>query len=90
MLVSVFCSYVWGKRELQIKADITNNLKIQCGSCDHKYKYTDRAKTNKKRSFSLCQYLEIDFRNPEECIKYKRVMIARINRLRMKVDELIN
>lgn len=42
---------------MQIKADITNNLKIQCGNCDHKYKYTDRAKTDKKRSFSLYEYL---------------------------------
>ena len=42
MLVSVFCSYVWSKREMQIKKDITNNLKIQCSSCDHKYKYTER------------------------------------------------
>lgn len=39
MLVSVFCSYVWGKREQQIQKDIVANLRIQCHSCDHKYKY---------------------------------------------------
>jgi hypothetical protein len=30
MLVSVFCSYVWNKKESKVKEDIINNLKIQC------------------------------------------------------------
>lgn len=53
MLVSVFCSYVWGKREEQIKQDIVANLKIQCSSCDHKYRYADRSKLKPKVSFNL-------------------------------------
>lgn len=57
MLVSVFCSYVWGKREEQIKKDIVANLKIQCSSCDHKYKYSERSKIKPKKSFNLSEFL---------------------------------
>ena len=89
MLVSVFCSYVWAKREAQIKKDIVAHLKIQCASCDHKYKYTDRAKPKPKASFNLSEFLDIDWRNPDECIKYKRVMAARIKRLREQADSYL-
>ena len=65
MLVSVFCSYVWGKREEQIKQDIVANLKIQCSSCDHKYRYADRMKTKPKLSFNLSEFLDIDWKNPD-------------------------
>jgi hypothetical protein len=65
MLVSVFCSYVWGKREEQIKHDIVANLKIQCSSCDHKYRYADRMKMKPKVSFNLSEFLEIDWKNPD-------------------------
>lgn len=53
MLVSVFCSYVWSKREAKIKLDIVNNLKIQCSNCEHKYKYIDRIKANPKKTINL-------------------------------------
>lgn len=86
MLVSVFCSYVWGKREEQIKQDIVANLKIQCSSCDHKYKYADRSKLKPKVSFNLSEFLEIDWRSPDACLKYKRVMAARIKRLREQTE----
>lgn len=82
MLVSVFCSYVWSKRENQIKKDIVNNLKIQCSSCDHKYKYADRTKVKPKTSFNLSQFLMVDWTDLDQRTKYKRVMAARINRLR--------
>ena len=47
MLVSVFCSYVWNKRESKVKQDIVNNLKIQCSECNYKYKYIDCVKMMK-------------------------------------------
>jgi hypothetical protein len=86
MLVSVFCSYVWGKREEQIKQDIVANLKIQCSSCDHKYKYADRSKLKPKVSFNLSEFLDIDWGSPDACLKYKRVMAARIKRLREQTE----
>lgn len=89
MLVSVFCSYVWGKREKQIQQDIVENLKIQCHSCDHKYKYADRAKLKPKTSFNLSQFLHIDWNDPDQCSKYKRVMAARIQRLREQSESYI-
>lgn len=66
MLVSVFCSYVWNKRENKVKEDIINNLKIQCSSCDHKYKYVDclgLAKSTKRPTMRLSNILQIDFSN---------------------------
>lgn len=69
MLVSVFCSYVWNKREDKIKQDIINNLKIQCSSCDYKYKYIDCVKLMKdpKRSQKLKMsfIMQVDFSNPD-------------------------
>ena len=53
MLVSVFCSYVWHKRELVIRKDIEENLRIQCSSCDHKYKYAECKEIKPKKSYIL-------------------------------------
>lgn len=88
MLVSVFCSYVWGKREEQIKKDIEENLKIQCANCDHKYRYADSLKTNPKKSINMSQLLHIDFDSPEQQQKYKEAIINKIIHLR-KILELI-
>lgn len=40
-------------------------------------------------SFNLSEFLEIDWRNPDECVKYKRVMAARIKRLREQADSYL-
>lgn len=90
MLVSVFCSYVWRKRELQIRKDIEENLRIQCSACDHKYRYADSFKQNPKKSFNLSEYLAIDFTSPDGKDKYKRIMKVRIERLRAVADDLID
>jgi hypothetical protein len=91
MLVSVFCSYVWHKRELQIRSDIENNLRIQCSACDHKYKYSDCQKHQRPGlSVNLSEYLNIDFKSHQGRTKYKRMMISRIERLRAGVDRLID
>lgn len=86
MLVSVFCSYVWDKRERQIEQHIVDNLQIHCSSCHHKYKYTHRAKLKPKTSFNLSQFLDVDWSNLQHRAKYKRIMLSRINRLREKCE----
>ena len=67
MLVSVFCSYVWNKREAQVKQQIVDNLKIQCSECNYKYKYVDCLKLMKdpKRSLKMSFVMQVDFKNVE-------------------------
>lgn len=67
MLVSVFCSYVWNKREVQVKQQIVDNLKIQCSECNYKYKYVDCLKLMKdpKRSLKMSFVMQVDFKNVE-------------------------
>ena len=89
MLVSVFCSYVWKKRQLQIRKDIENNLRIQCSNCDHKYRYLDTLKVKPKASFNLSEFLEIDFKDRDGRDKYKIMMKARIQRLRRTAENVI-
>ena len=90
MLVSVFCSYVWQKRELLIRQDIQDNLRIQCSACDHKYKYSDCHHIQPKNSFNLSEFLQIDFSSADGRQKYKRVMRARVLRLRDRADQLVD
>jgi hypothetical protein len=67
MLVSVFCSYVWNKRESKIKEDIVNNLKIQCSECNYKYKYVECLKLMKdpKRSLKMSFVMQVNFSNAD-------------------------
>jgi hypothetical protein len=42
MLVSIFCSFAWDRREEEMQRDILNNLKIKCSNCDFVYKYEEK------------------------------------------------
>lgn len=91
MLVSVFCSYVWNKRESKIKEQIVNNLKIQCTECDHKYKYVDCLKILKdpKRSLKMSFVMQVDFKNVEQRHKYKKTLATKMKFLTERVDQLM-
>jgi hypothetical protein len=49
MLVSVFCSFAWDRREQEMQKDILNNLKIKCSNCDFIYKYDEKLVINNTR-----------------------------------------
>jgi hypothetical protein len=91
MLVSVFCSYVWNKRESKIKEQIVNNLKIQCTECNHKYKYVDCLKILKdpKRSLKMSFVMQVDFKNVEERHRYKKTLGMKMKFLTERVEELM-
>ena len=83
MLVSVFCSYVWHKRELRMKEDMVDNLKIQCSACDHQYRVKDGEVPDQERQHErLYSMLEIDLNKPASRKKYKETLIKRTDYLK--------
>jgi hypothetical protein len=50
MLVSVFCSFMWNKREERLKEELLQSLKIECANCKARYNYAQGYKTAVKRS----------------------------------------
>ena len=93
MLVSVFCSYVWNKRDQKNKQELVDSLKIECGNCQHKYMYREGAKMSQNnQNFvgkdRMLETLAANILGNRFCrAKYKEIIIYRLKVLARLIIE---
>lgn len=85
MLVSVFCSYMWNRRENKHKQELVDSLKVQCLSCNTKYNYSEGFKQSLK--LSIHRHESEILENEDELddhiieVKYRTAIRDKINYL---------